>query len=392
MHAIPIATNQENPVGNYQPVGYLAPAALIRLGSGPLQADRWGRLGSVAICLALLALAAALLFDGGVLSLLGLALAATPMVLFCAASLNPSGLEICSGVAFAAAMLRLARGPARGRVWAGAAVAGALLALSRSPGPLWVLIDVLAAVALAGPRGAWRTFRAGGGAAVAALATVAAAIVGNRLWEDAYGSSIPINLTEIWRSLPGALGHFPTLIYEQFGDFGALDARMPALAYVLAGVVIGGAVTAALVLGRRRQSGVLIAVLAASVVIPVLFDDAFTEGTVRFALQGRHVLPFTVLVPLLAGEILMGAARRADAARWRRVLIAAFGSIALLQFVALYWNGRRQSVGAHGPLWFMPVAQWHPPLGWWPWLALALCGALCGALAAVLGRPSVADG
>ena len=380
-------SDQLTPVGNYQPIGYALPAALMRLGDGPLQDDRLGRLGSVVLCLALLALAVALLFDGGALSLLGLALAVTPMVLFCAASLNPSGLEICSGVAFAAAMLRLARGPGGGRLWAAAATAGVLLALSRSPGPIWVLLAAGAAIALAGPRGAWRTARDGGAAAAACGLAIAAAIVGNRLWESAYGSKLPLHPGSIWSALGGAVTHFPTLVYEQFGVFGALDSPLPALAYVVAGTVLGTVVTAALLLGRRRQAIVLLGVLVACVVIPVSFDAAFTAGT-GFNAQGRHVLPFTVLLPLLAGEILAGATLPAGTALLRRGLMLAAGTIAALQFAALYANGRRQSVGADGPLWFVPSATWQPPLGWWLWLAAAALGGVLIALFAVAGPPA----
>jgi hypothetical protein len=83
-------------VGNYQPLPYLLPAMVLRAGKTPAQALRLARAAQALTAFALLAVAVFALYDAGspLVSLLGLMLAATPMVLFCSASLSGSGLEI----------------------------------------------------------------------------------------------------------------------------------------------------------------------------------------------------------------------------------------------------------------------------------------------------------
>jgi hypothetical protein len=72
--------------------------------------------------------------------------------------------------------------------------------------------------------------------------------------------------------------------------------------------------------------------------------------------------------------------------RARQLIALSFAGIALVQFTALYWNGRRSAVGLDGPFFFPGDAEWSPPLGWGLWLAMAAGGAACvavvGALAA----------
>jgi len=139
-------------MAGYEPAPYVLPAAAARLASSPFAGLRLGRLASAITSLLLVALGVLLLWSRalGPLSLTGAVVALTPMAIFSASSLNPSGPEITAGFAFAAALLRLARGDAPRWASAGAAVAGAALALSRSPSPAWILLDVLLFVALVG--------------------------------------------------------------------------------------------------------------------------------------------------------------------------------------------------------------------------------------------------
>src|SRR5271167_4033623 len=72
------------PVGTYQPFPYLAPATLLRLDHHPGGSLRLARLATVAMWLALLAVAIYALWDEtlGAASLTGLLVAMTPMVVF----------------------------------------------------------------------------------------------------------------------------------------------------------------------------------------------------------------------------------------------------------------------------------------------------------------------
>ena len=106
-------------------------------------------------------------------------------------------------------------------------------------------------------------------------------------------------------------------------------------------------------------------VLAAGFVLPL-----------GFGLQGRHVLAFTVAVPLLAGEILYRRAGRLPRIKAGHWLVAFTALAAAVQAVGWFANARRYAVGVNGPADFIANAQWSPPLGWWPWVVVVVAGCL----------------
>ncbi|MGH2447346.1 MAG: DUF2142 domain-containing protein, partial [Chloroflexota bacterium] len=361
------------PVGNYEPLGYILPGFLGRLGSNPFEVDHLGRLGAAAINFTLLAAALWLLWDGSMLSLAGLLLGVTPMSLFIASSINPSGLEISAGVAFSAALLRFwrERDPA---LWLCTAIGvlGLILCLSRTPSPLWAALDGLLLVGLLGIRELrGRVVRSPRGAALAAAGVAVGAGL-NRLYEHAYGSHLYLTMHDFVQQLGPAVARLPDVVMEEVGVFGWLDTLLPPLFYrVWIGMVIA-LVIIALYLGTLRQRVMLILAICATIALPIVFSAVLTAAT-GFDVQGRDMLPFVVMLPLLAGEIVY---RHRDAVPFkaRVVGVTMLAEIVFaMQFVAWYLNGRRQSVGAGGPLWYPPVAQWSPShLGWWPWLVAAL--------------------
>jgi hypothetical protein len=145
--------------------------------------------------------------------------------------------------------------------------------------------------------------------------------------------------------------------------------------------MVAAVIGLALVAGRRRDRWVLAAAIALSLAV-VVGLSATLEKTTATDVQGRHVLPFAVVVPLLAGEIVYRNRARLALVDVS-VLFAWFAvGVAAIQAVAWYASGYRQAVGTNGPHYFIPHAQWSPPLGWWPWLAVTLVGA---ALIAVAG-------
>ena len=96
--------------------------------------------------------------------------------------------------------------------------------------------------------------------------------------------------------------------------------------------------------------------------------------------QGRWLLPIATIVPLLCVVVI--ARRQRQASSGRVPAVAAIVLWALFQFLAIYVNGRRYAVGPHAPLLFFLHAFWEPPLGWIPWIALALAGATACVIAA----------
>ena len=385
--------------GAYPPLYYLAPGVALRAGRNPFDAVRLARAAGAVVSFAFLALALALLVarENERLSLTGLLLAVSPMVLFVLASLNSSSLEIAAGIAFFAALLRLSRdaAAAKGWVWAAAAVAGVALGLSRATGVLWIVLDVVLFVGLAGPRRALAVFRAARGAAVATAALLVIAAVTNRVWEQLNGNAITQQGSTA--AAEGGSGSSVRSLYwhgfqqlrrvfdEEVGVFGWLDSVMPYPAYPAWEALVAGIVILAFVAATRRERVVLVGAVALSAAVVVWLSATLVAAT-GADVQGRHVLPFAVVVPMLAGELLFRN-------RARLALLdlgALFGLVALgvagLQLVGWLTNSFRQSVGIEGPRFFLTHAAWSPPLGWLSWLFVALVGAALLAAPALL-RP-----
>ncbi|HEX2178732.1 MAG TPA: DUF2142 domain-containing protein, partial [Actinomycetota bacterium] len=122
----------ETYVGSYPPFAYLLPGLLMRAAGDSVTALITGRIGILAICLALLGAAAFALYERGrPRYLLGLICAVSPAVLITAASVSNSGVEVASAICFFACLLRLARSGSPGWVWVAGGISGAALALAR---------------------------------------------------------------------------------------------------------------------------------------------------------------------------------------------------------------------------------------------------------------------
>jgi hypothetical protein len=201
----------------------------------------------------------------------------------------------------------------------------------------------------------------------------------NRAWEAAHGPEVTTTLVPSWENWMGGRRQWAGAADELVGHFGFLDARLPEaglLAWALAAALLVGT---ALRRAGRRERVVLLAAGAVAVVGPMYLFAAVTRHT-GFGLQGRHVLPVVLVVPLLAGEVV----RRAGAPVR---LVAGLGIVvAAVQALAWWANARRYAVGTEGPWWFLGRDDWAPPAGWLPWALLALLGAAAMA-AALAPRP-----
>lgn len=389
------------PVGNYQPLPYLLPGLAIRLADSPGPALRLARAVNALLVLLLLYLALRMVWspDAGPISLLGLVVAVTPMAVYSGSVLNGSGPEIAGAIAFACAALRLrrdascARSP---RVWAVIGAAGVVLALSRSTGPAWLVLLAATVIALDGPRAALRYARAGGRAAVAALAALVVAVGLNLAWERAYGPELVTGFANLRAVLDEAAGEWWRASSEMVGKFSYLEFRLPPVAYVAwfaAGLAL---VAVALRVSGRRDRAVLAAALLAALVLPMVMWVYAIRQT-GFGLQGRYVLPVLAIVPLLAGELIRAHGAAVAARSQRALLVAVPVTAGAVHLLAFYWNARRSAVGLDGPLVFTDPG-WSPPLGWVPWLAAAAAGAAAiaaaarGALAEPASSPQVSSG
>ncbi len=375
-------------VGNYQPFPYLLPALVVRAGSSPAAALRLARAITALMTLALLAIAVFALFDAACarLSLLGPLLAVTPMVLFCGASLNGSATEIAGGIAFFACLLRLGRdGPVPTRWWALTALSGAALTLSRSASPAWLVIALLIAVVWSGPRVFTRRWAAGWAPRVTA-AVLAAALALNRVWEAAHGSHVTLDTGQLHAGLVAGVHEWWIALPELIGKFGYLDVKLPLIIPVVwLGLVTALLASAAVVCGRRER--VLLAVVTIGALAgPVVFYAVLLRPT-GFGLQGRHILPILVAVPLLAGEALRRHRERASAVWLRALINTSAAAVAVMAPAAWYVNAKRYAVGGSGPVWFLGQAAWSPPGGWWIWLIAVVAAGICLASLAVWRLP-----
>jgi hypothetical protein len=385
------ATDRSSYVGTYQPYVYIASGLVMRRAGDPFTALRLGRLANAALSLGLLLLAAIVLWDRsrGALSLAGLIVAITPMVVFFAANLNPTGPELAGAVCFAAALLRLARGSDAPPVaWVACAAGGSVLGLSRSLGPGFVVL-LLAAVALLAGRGrAVAVLRQAPRAAAVTAATVAAACVAGLVWELRYQPHVPHSPGRILDGVGPSFDVLPRMPKEAVGVFGALDTFMPLGPYLIWWLMLALLVGAALWVGRGSERAWLLA-LPAAIVVVTLGTSAVYRQT-GFALQARYVLPFALLLPLAAGELLQRHVERLRPAHARGLLLGAAGGAAAVHVVAWYANGRRVSVGRDGDWLFASQADWVPPLGWWTWIAVVAVAAAVYVVAGVKAARAIA--
>ena len=125
----------------------------------------------------------------------------------------------------------------------------------------------------------------------------------NRVWEASYGPETVFDLRPFGTTLAEAFGQAPAVVKQMVGVFGYLDTRMPTAAYVTWGVAIIAAASLAYLVASTRQRWGLTIAFAASLTTPAILLAAFARHT-GFGVQGRHVLPLAVTVPLLIGSIL----------------------------------------------------------------------------------------
>ena len=281
--------------GTYPPWAYIVPGRVMRAEHTPNAALRAGRLVSAAICFLLLAAAIALVGAGP-----GLAIALTPMVVYCATILNASGTEIAGSLCFIAAGLHIQR---RG-AWLALAAGGAALALSRSLGPVLLLVLGATLVLLNGRRGRPNL------AALRCSPSPSRCRRGGTSRESPHGveggPSYGQALKQTFHDLDDVARH-------AVGDFGALDTTLPTWLYVAWGLAAVGLLVLAAVRGSwRERAGLALCVVVAGAITVAVSVFQLRTG---YGAQGRHVLPALVLPALYAGEVLRGrigavAARR----------------------------------------------------------------------------------
>ena len=364
-----------DPLGSYPPFLYPPMGWAARLGSDSAQAYLFARLFCVLASSLLLLLGSAHLIRSlGRNALLGAFVALTPTVIFCDSATTTSGIEIAAAFATACIVVVGIRVPGtlaeRGTQLLLAGV-GSTLILSRQLGV--VTFALLAGLLLirVGPTIFLNLLRRPRAAFVGSAGILAVAATALLLWERAYDH--PVNVGAAFN--PAAFGSYVgnsfSVLRSGVALFGWLDTTIPPW-FVAAWVVVSAVLVGlAVLLGNTRDRWTILLWLA-GVVLVGYFTYATVFYPVRASLQGRHLLAVFMIVPLLAGVVVLEQAPQLGFAVQIRLFRMIAVVMPVLQFVSIYLNGRRYAVGAAGPVWFLDQAQWSPALGWWPWLLVAL--------------------
>ncbi|WP_158862760.1 DUF2142 domain-containing protein [Leifsonia sp. AG29] len=380
--------------GLYDPLYYLAvgwPSLLFSTAHATVFAMR--TIGAL-LCSAFLAIAFAALRRSGLRFFAGATIfaAATPMVLFLSASVNPNGLEVASGVALLALLLALVRGDGTGRRWMLplAFLSGAVLVNMRGISPVWLAVIGIAAIV--GARkgrlgellrlpGVWITLV---GIAIAGAFAVAWILGTNTL--NSMGTFSGAGYTP-------PISAFVTMVLNRsidpafVGIFGWLDTFPPSYVTAVWGALAGGMAVLALIVARRRLVYAFIVTLAGLVLVPAVTQAGSVVHS-GYIWQGRYSLVAFACVVLVAGVVLgerfdlavlrSGFARRAV---WTLSVL-----VLTAHLLALVFAIKRYSRGASTEwLSFIAHPGWQPPGGWVVWPVVMTIGI---ALVAVAWRAS----
>jgi hypothetical protein len=338
---------------------------------------------AAAVCVAMRAVRSRVL-------VLGAAVAISPMALYLAGSVNPSGLEISAGICLwvtGSALVLLRDVPCRSSTlgWAGASAVA--LAASRGIAPFWLLLIALVLAGAAG-RQRVRDLRSRRpvrlwlwAVLLVSLASVvwAVAIGGLKVTPappTAHGWSETAILARSWDLTPARL-------QQMVGVMGAFDAIPWKVTYVAWFAATLSLVLLGLAASRLRMAMSIAAVVVLGIGAPILIEASHARN-LGFVWQGRYTLPFIAGLPVLAGF--------AASTGWRvprdvqgRLAAAVAVLLAVAQVGAFVRCLQRYVVGADGPLYFFG-GPWKPPV---PALLLVFAFVLLSAAYAwlVAGRP-----
>ncbi|MEU8839720.1 DUF2142 domain-containing protein [Streptomyces roseus] len=373
--------------GRYHPAYYLVTGWPSLLVDGP-KGLYLMRLISAALCSALLASAVVTAAEWRrrhSVALLGVFTAATPMALYMAGMVNPSGGEIAAGILVWTALLSVLMSPdprLLNRRLARVGIGGLVLINIRPLGLIWFSGAVFFGLLLA-HRGVLRSVLRRKALWVW-TALLGLATAGALLWAGAHPDNSVINTPKSLTAKEAArqtFGNTETYVHQMLGYFGWLDTPAPAFTWLVWLGVIAVVTGLALAYGRGREAVALVGMLVAIVVVPVAAQASQAEQ-LGMVWQGRYLLPFAVGLPLMAALICASRAPE-QGFPWRRLVGFGVAGLALANAAAFFWALRRFAVGVNGP-WVPFSAHWAPPGGWVLWTAIYTAAAFALVLPALV--------
>lgn len=348
----------------------------------------------------------------GSTTLLALPVALTPSALFAAASVGTSGAEIFGAFTLACvvavAVLRR-ESLLRPGTYVLLSVAAAMLTLSRQLGV--VTLTALLAVLLVRPGVPFllRAWRARPVAFTFAVIVILGSVAALGSWELAYDHPAIIGPLFTQRAAGGFFSEAYGVFQSGVDRFGWLDTSGPAWVVgvwsAVAVMVVGLALLATTVWVR-----VLLLGWGAALIAVAYATYATVFNPVGAAIQGRHLLPFFMFIPVMAAAALsyystcsaqsqsgqVGDGRGSShepLSGLLQILIIRLGKLAMIMaavvsFASLVANARRYAVGTNGPIWFLGKPAWSPGLGWPVWLIAAFGASVLIAASAAAFRPT----
>lgn len=375
LEAVKEAANREAWIYNarYPPLYY----AIVGLASLTGQGS-WAvylmRLASALVSSLFLALAATvcLAWSENRLLRLGFLVAVTPMALFLGGVVNPSGLEISSGIACWSSVLVLVTenssraSRALSFVAAGSA---AVFVSTRGLSPFWLVLIALCCALSATPGRLFELFREPRiqllSAAVAAVGVLAVVWILKEHATLVYSSVAqvpPQGLSEL-TILKTSFHHNVYYLPGMIGIFGWFDTRSPFFTFVLWYAMAIGMTVLGLRSGTWRRRLDIVVIAVGILVVPVLISSSQVRAH-GYIWTGRDTLPFAVGLPLVAA-CAAGLSDRARGRTRNRRLPSLFAVAAFVALAGAFYEAeRRYAVGTLGSVkTFLWHHEWQPVTG-----------------------------
>lgn len=360
---------QDQPTADERPItamGLYTPAVYLIPGLGTLSGasnDSWfaARLWSALAAALIIALCVVNLVRRND-SLLPLFSALAPAVIFLASVVNPSGLELVGAIALwitAPGMLRAdRRDPWEISTYA---ISGVVLILARPLGMVYFASVIFVCVIASGT---WRTAVR----LVKQHRTVTALHLTTLLFATwwylfVYNPAVDPRRAEylapdvpLQEQIFHAFGDAYRVLLEAIGDLGSLEVPIPRLIFVLLIAVAMWLISLGATSSTTATRVALTSLVVMSILLVLATDINYYRILRGYGVQGRHIMPLLVGLPLLAARHL----RLSVVAR-----TTVIGAWMLAQSIAGYTALRRYSVGIIGDNFFamFSTPAWEPPLG-----------------------------
>ena len=314
-----------------------------------------------------------------------LLVALTPITLFLAGGVQPSGFEIAA-FALLWALSLLTDHPRAATATGGFLVGGlfAAVLLSRFGAVLAVGSATAVVLILFGRRGVMRFLNRR--FLVPLLGTTAAAIVALAAWSKFAGATVHDSRVASdwtrWHVIRYTVGALPEIARQIVGVLGWLDTGLPYGAYALYGCFTVLLLAGVALSRNRRLIAAAVALVAALAVVPVVVN-VISAPTAGLIWQGRYSVPLFLGLGVLG---MFGWGEYTDQPGRTRcivpVRVAACICFAGAEILGFWQMLRRFTVGAHGKIWLTGTLPWQPSSA--PMILIAANLAFATALCAVL--------